>query len=67
MMEGLRMTRADKVLSHSRHARVVPGLEGRDDRHARSVRVTIHQSESPIKGTRRQDISAATNSRRDKN
>jgi hypothetical protein len=67
MMEGLRKTRADKVLSQSRHARVVPGLEGRDDRHERSVRVTIYQSESPIKGTRRQDISAATNSRRDKN
>lgn len=66
-MEGLGETRADKVLSHSRHARVVPGLEGRDDRHARSVRATIYQSESPIKGTRRQDISAATNLRRDKN
>jgi hypothetical protein len=67
MTEGLGKTRADKVLSHSRHARVVPGLEGWDDRHARSVRMTNYQPKSPIKGTRRQDISDATNSRRDKN
>lgn len=66
MMEDLGKILADKVLLHSRHARVVPGLEGRDDRHARSVRVTIYQSESPINGTRRQDTRAATNSRRDK-
>lgn len=68
--EGLGKTSGEcpeKVSSHSRRTRVIPGFGGRDDRHARSVRVTIYQSESPIKGTRRESLGAPEDSERDKN
>lgn len=42
---------SEKVRSHRRRARVVPGFGGWDDRHERSVRVMICQSELPTKGT----------------
>lgn len=49
--EQLRREGLEKVPSHRRRARVVPGFGGWDDRHERLARVTIYQSESPIKGT----------------